>query len=256
MGLCEVENKTVLEDLVKSPALIPYRYAIIHRDSPDERGIDNAMLYDPNQFTPHYVRAIATRFPDHPHDRTRDILYVKGTNPKAKGDTLHVFVNHWPSRYGGQEVSEPKRIRTAEILRAVTDSLLAANPQALIVIVGDLNDEPTDISLMEGLQAERLGENPENETLYNLMFRAYDEGMGTLWYRDWDVFDQVILSGYFWNKDKGFLFIGSEAVIFDAEWLMFKDNKGNLRPNRTASRDYYGGYSDHLPVYVDLLIKK
>ena len=173
MGLCEVENKMVLDELVKSPGIIPFRYQVIHRDSPDERGIDNAMLYDAEQFQPMSVQGITVNFPSHPHDRTRDILYVKGLNPKVKGDTLHIFVNHWPSRSEGQEISEPKRIRAAETLKAVTDSFSAVIPCRLIVIMGDLNDEPSDKSLTEGLKALPASDKPENKALYNLMYPLY-----------------------------------------------------------------------------------
>jgi hypothetical protein len=256
MGLCEIENQAVLEDLVGSPRLLPFRYKIIHRDSPDERGIDNALIYDPEQFQPLSVHSIPVTFPFQPDDRTRDILYVQGISKKAKKDTVNIFVNHWPSRSEGKEVSEPKRIRTAEILKEVTDSLFSKNPAALIVIVGDLNDEPADKSVTEGLKALPPVEKPVNNALYDLMDPLYRQGKGTLYYKDWDLFDQVILSGNFWNKQKGICFKGLEGNIFNPDWLMFKSNDGTMRPNRTAAKDYYGGYSDHLPVFVDLLLKK
>lgn len=256
MGLCEVENKTVLEELVQSPEIIPYRYQVIHRDSPDERGIDNAMICDPEQFQPLYVRGIPVTFPFQPDDRSRDILYVKGLCKKMKNDTLHIFINHWPSRSDGKEISEPKRIRTAEILKAVTDSVFSRNPAALIVIIGDLNDEPADKSITEGLKALPPDENPASRELYNLMDPLYRQGKGTLYYKDWDLFDQVIISGSFWNKKKGIIFYGMEGDIFNPEWLIFKTDDGTLRPNRTSGKDYYGGYSDHLPVYADFILRK
>lgn len=256
MGLCEVENMAVIEELVKSPQLIPLRYQIIHRESPDERGIDNAMLYDAGQFKPVAVISIPVALNTVPEDRTRDILYVKGINPKVKSDTLHIFINHWPSRSEGKEISEPKRIRAAESLKARTDSLLNRNPAALIVIMGDFNDEPSDKSLTEALKALPPTAVAVNKELYNLMYPLFQQGKGTLYYKDWDLFDQVIISGNFRNKQKGLLFTGIEGKIFDAEWLMFKNAEGISRPNRTAAKDYYGGYSDHLPVYVDFLFKK
>jgi len=254
-GLCEVENKAVLEDLVKSPAILPYQYKIIHHDSPDERGIDNAMLYDGKQFQPVSVRNIFVDLKVQPEDLTRDILYVKGTSSKAKGDTLHIFVNHWPSRSEGQEVSEPKRVRTAEVLKSVTDSILAVNPQALIVIMGDLNDEPADKSIAQTLKALPPVDKPAPGSLYNIMEPLYSRGLGTLYYKDWDLFDQVIISGNFWNKKKRFYYSEKEGRIFTADYLLFTNKEGVSRPNRTASKDYYGGYSDHLPVYVDLRVK-
>jgi len=256
MGLCEVENKSVLEELVHSPRIIPYRFQVIHRDSPDERGIDNAMIYDPDQFQPLDVRSIPVAFPFQPDDRTRDILYVKGLSKKIKNDTLHFFVNHWPSRSEGKELSEPKRMRAAETLKAITDSIFSRNPSALIVIMGDFNDEPVDKSITEVLKALPPAEKSLNSGLYDLMDPLYRQGKGTLYYKDWDLFDQVIISGSFWNKEKGIIFHGQEGSIFNPEWLMFKTEDGTLRPNRTAAKEYYGGYSDHLPIYADFILRK
>jgi hypothetical protein len=256
MGFAEIENKAVLDDLVQSPAIILYNFQVIHHDSPDERGIDNALIYDAGQFKPLTVYNIPVVLDPLNSDRTRDILYVKGINPKLKSDTLHIFVNHWPSRSGGQEISEPKRILAAETLKKVTDSLFTHNPQSLIVIVGDFNDEPSDKSIVSGLRAEPPVDRPSQNKLYDLMDPLYRQGKGTLWYKDWDLFDQVILSGYFWNKEKGFYFADKEGKIFDPDWLLYKPAEGSPRPNRTAAKDYYGGYSDHLPVYIDLILKK
>jgi hypothetical protein len=256
MGLAEVENQTVLDELVRSPQIVPYRYQVIHRDSPDERGIDNAMLYDAEQFQPLSVRSIPVTFPSDPKDHTRDILYVKGISRKVKSDTLHIFVNHWPSRSGGQEISEPKRIIAAETLKAVTDSLFSRNPLTLIVIVGDLNDEPSDKSVTQGLKALPPSDKPAGNKLYDLMDPLFRQGKGTLYYKDWDLFDQIIISGNFWNKEKGLSYSAKEGNIFETDWLLYKSDDGTSRPNRTAAKEYYGGYSDHLPVYVDLTIKK
>jgi endonuclease/exonuclease/phosphatase family metal-dependent hydrolase len=256
MGLCEVENKMVLDDLVRSPQIIPYRYKVIHRESQDERGIDNAVLYDENQFLPLAVQCLKVDLSGLAEDLTRDILYVKGIDPKVKGDTLHVFVNHWPSRTEGKEISEPKRLKAAETLKVVTDSLFSLNPQALIIIMGDFNDEPSDKSITEGLRALPPAENLSGNGLYNLMDPLYHQGKGTLYYKDWDLFDQMILSGNFWNKEKGFVYAARQGNIFDPEWLMFTSAEGISRPNRTSAKEYYGGYSDHLPVYIDLIITK
>jgi len=252
-GLCEIENRKVLDDLVSSPAILPFGYKIIHADSPDERGIDNAMLYDEGQFQPLAVQHVAV---DLPGDKTRNILYVKGISRKTKGDTLHLFVNHWPSRSEGQEVSEPKRIRAAEVLKSKVDSVFAGNQRALIVIMGDLNDEPADKSVGGVLQAIAPADKPAAGVLYNLMIPLHREGKGTLYYKDWDLFDQIIISGGFWLKQKGLRYSGSSGNIFSPDYLLFTNKEGLSRPNRTAAKDYYGGYSDHLPVYIDLLIKK
>lgn len=255
-GLCEIENKPVLEDLVSSPSILSYRYKIIHRDSPDERGIDNAMIYDSEQFQPVSIKGITVDLSPIAKDHTRDILYVKGINKKVKGDTLHIFVNHWPSRSEGQEVSEPKRIRAAEVLKGVTDSLFTSNPQALIVILGDFNDEPSDKSLVNGLKALPPAEKPVGNNLYNLMEPLYRDGKGTLYYKDWDLFDQIIISGNFRIKTKGLVYTEMTGNIFSPDYLLFTNMEGVSRPNRTAAKEYYGGYSDHLPVYIDLISKK
>jgi len=255
VGLCEVENQKVLEDLVRSPRILRYQYRIIHYDSPDERGIDNALLYDPLQFQPVHHAVLPVIFPFDAEDKTRDILYIKGIHPKRKKDTLHLYVNHWPSRYGGMEASEPKRVRAAEALHRHVDSILAIRPESLLLIMGDFNDEPDNKSMLEVLQALPLEDDPANHKLYNLMFPAYKRGEGTIFWRDWDMFDQIILNGWFWNKKKGIVFKKEEGEIFSEEWLMFRSAEGILRPNRTLSREYYGGYSDHLPVYIDLMIK-
>jgi predicted extracellular nuclease len=255
MGLAEVENSAVLDDLVNSPAIIPYHLQVIHRESPDERGIDNALIYDGMRFEPIKVTSIPVKLDPEDNDKTRDILYVKGINPGAKSDTLHIFVNHWPSRSGGQAESEPKRVITAETLKRVTDSVINNNPKALVVIMGDLNDEPSDKSLA-ALKAGAPVDSPEPATLYNLMYPLFKQGKGTLYYNDWDMFDQVIVNGYLLSKQKGLVLSQKEGNIYSPQWLLFTNDKGVSRPNRTAGNSYYGGYSDHLPVYVDLQVKK
>ena len=147
-------------------------------------------------------------------------------------------------------------MRAAETLKIVTDSLFSRNSDALIVIMGDFNDEPVDNNITQGLEAGPSVDMPAGKELYNLMDPLYHQGKGTLYYKDWDLFDQMIISGSFWNKDKGLIFYGQEGNIFEPEWLMFKTDDGTIRPNRTAAKTYYGGYSDHLPVYIDLILKK
>jgi predicted extracellular nuclease len=254
MGLCEVENRAVLDDLVRSPRIVKYRFGIIHSESPDERGIDNAMIYDPAQFRPIATRYIPVDLGA--DDQTRDILHVKGIALKSTNDTLHIFVNHWPSRSEGREASEPKRIAAANALKKVTDSLLAGARAPLIIILGDFNDEPSDKSLSAVLQALQPDGIPEERKLYNLMFPAQQAGEGTLYWKDWDVFDQVIVSGAIREKRKGLQVTGTRAEIFSPDYLLFSGSDGVKKPNRTAAREYYGGYSDHLPVYIDLEIKK
>jgi predicted extracellular nuclease len=252
MGLCEVENQEVVMELVQSPRITKNNYRVIHRESPDERGIDNAMIYDPAQFTPVSVHALPVDLSSANGDLTRDILYVKGVPARNKKDTLHIFVNHWPSRSEGREISEPKRMIAAQTLKKATDSLIRLNTMPLIVIIGDFNDEPADKSLREILNAEPANDDIASGKLYNLMFPAYERGEGTLFWKDWDVFDQVIINGAIRENLKGFHYTGREAMIFNREFLLFTGSDGTKRPNRTAAKEYYGGYSDHLPVYFDL----
>jgi predicted extracellular nuclease len=256
IGLCEVENRNVLEDLVGQPALREGRYKIVHYDSPDERGIDNALLYNKKAFQVIDSRPIPVYLTKDPDDATRDILYVKGLVRGSSTDTLHIFVNHWPSRSEGKEESEPNRIDAARTLRTHVDSLFALNNWANIVIMGDFNDEPYDTSVHDVLDAFNPTYNPKTEiTLYNLMTYAYHQGQGTIYYNQWQVFDQIILSTNLIIKETGLVLTDFEGKIFSADWMLYKASDGTLRPNRTAAREYYGGYSDHLPVYVEFEIK-
>jgi hypothetical protein len=256
IGLCEIENDAVIGDLIHSPKLLPYGYSAIQFDSPDERGIENVLIYDEDQFRPVFFKPIRVDISSVNDDHTRDILYVKGYCPKAKKDTLHIFVNHWPSRSEGKEVSEPKRMVAAQTLKHVTDSLMALASHPLILIMGDLNDEPSDKSISEGLGAQAPAGSFEGTKLYNLGFPPYQQGKGTLFYKDWDLFDQIIVNGGFLLNSKGLTITAPEESIFSPDWLLYKSNDGTSRPNRTAAKDYYGGYSDHLPVYLDMMIKK
>ena len=250
IGVCEVENERVLKDLKKQKKLRRANYKIVHHDSPDERGIDVALLYAGFEFKVLEDKAIPVRFPHDADDRTRDILYVKGVFKEAKKDTVFIFVNHWPSRWGGQEQSEPDRLTAARVLRGVVDSIYNHHRNANIILMGDFNDDPDNKSLAEVLNAVEPTEEPEKEQLYNLMFPMLKRGEGTLFYRDWDVFDQIIVSGALLKKKDGFRLADTQGKAFKADWMLFEDDQGRKRPNRTAGRSYYGGYSDHLPVYV------
>ena len=255
IGLCEVENLRVLEDLITQPGLKKGKYEIIHFESPDERGIDNALLYRKNQFIPLEFHPVPVRFSFDPEDNTRDILYVKGVPKKARQDTLHIFVNHWPSRWGGREQSDPKRVATAEILSQQLDSILSIDQEAAIILMGDFNDEPADRSLVEVLQAEPVSDHPDPTKLYNLMYEDYLTGTGTIYWKDWDMFDQFIISGYLLQKSTGMVLTETKGSIFDPEWIMYISDEGEIQPSRTAGKSYYGGYSDHLPVYIILYRK-
>jgi len=255
IGVCEVENKRVLEDLVAQPDMKNGNYQIVHYNSPDERGIDVALLYRDNDFTVVSSRSIPVRLTNDSLGPTRDILYVKGYANKASKDTLHIFVNHWPSRRQGQESSGVNRTDAARTLRLVVDSLLALKAPANILIMGDFNDEPTDKSLTEVLNAGFPGSGAKEKKLYNLMGKAYDEGKGTLYFEKWQIFDQFIVSRNLLEKTKGLNLPEKDGKIFAEDYLLFTPEKGDARPNRTIGSKYYGGYSDHLPIYLEFQVK-
>jgi predicted extracellular nuclease len=256
VGMAEVENDLVLKDLTQKTPLLKFNYHFIHHDSPDPRGIDAALLYRPDQFKPLKITFYKVRFSEDARKRTREIVYVKGL---ALGtDTIHVFVNHWPSRVSGELKTERLRLNAAHILRQKTDSIMHQSPSAKIVIVGDFNDEPTDQSILNELKALPLNRNAESKSLYNLSLPWMKEIsiIGTLKYKgDWSVFDQIIVSSSLLkHSTQGLKYLKGSAKIDDAVFLLIKDDKyGGNQPFRTYNGyKYTGGFSDHLPVYFDL----
>jgi hypothetical protein len=253
VGLCEIENRYVLNQLVYETLLKKSGYAIIHQESPDWRGIDVAMLYRKEVFSPDTFFTIPVHFPFDPESKTRDILYVKGRLDGT--DTLHIFVNHWPSRYGGYLETKPKRAFAAGLLRHKVDSLCGIRPESKMVILGDFNDNPSDESMLQLLQAEN-GADHNRCQLVNLMsIYEQDHAVGTLKYREnWDVFDQVIVSSNLLNGETGLKVKAGRALIYQPGFLLEKDERFlGEKPFRTYHGfEYQGGFSDHLPVYIDL----
>jgi hypothetical protein len=249
-GLCEVENLGVVSDLISQPGLKKAKYKIIHKDSPDGRGIDVALLYQAKKYKPIETRFIRLDFPDNPRSKTRDILYSKGV--VGKNDTVHLFVNHWVSRWGGQEKTEPHRIFIADLLKRITDSIFETNPDANILIAGDLNDNPTDKSLMKHLEAKEPTASPSAKTLYNLALIPFKNGEGSLYYKSWDMFDQIIVSTALLQGYNGLKTNSRQQTVIKKDWMLYHPKKGPARPSRTASKNYYGGYSDHLPVFIGM----
>ena len=249
VGFAEIENLQVLEMLTSSAGLSKTKYSIVHYESPDERGIDVAMLYNPATFKVISSEPLHVTLPD--NDFTRDILHVKGK--LNSGETLHVFINHWPSRREGSEISASKRMVAAKVLRAKLDAIQKLEKSPNIIILGDFNDEPSDKCITEGLKAVNPDQAITGNNLYSLLYPEFKNGEGSLFYKDWDLFDQVIVSGNMLSQKKGLRTSVNNAGIFSAEYLLFKNKAGESRPNRTMSGDkYFGGYSDHLPVYVKL----
>lgn len=252
LGLCEVENRAVLEDLAANHHIREAEYEIIHYEGPDRRGIEVAMLYRPGYFLPVHTESLNVHWEGMGRSNPRDILYVKGVvYPK---DTLHVFVNHWPSRWGGEEASRHLRIGNANFLRSKVDSLFAIDLYTNIVIMGDFNDNPDDASLFGHLRAFSPDEEIRHGHLFNLAMEPYLLGEGTLFFNNnWDYFDQIIVSSNLIKPVHGHWVAGPIEVIRRPWMLFYPPRGGEPRPNRTASsRSYFGGYSDHLPVMFRL----
>ena len=251
IGLSEVENRLVLNDLVRSPLLAPGKYRIVHEESPDERGIDVALLYRPDRFD--YIRheKIPVSFPFDSSLTTRDILYVRGKTPD--GRILNFFVNHWSSRYGGTQASESKRMYCAVALRRRLDLLLSTETDPRIIIMGDFNDEPTNRSIMDILHATNKRKNIYPGDLYDLFYDRHNEGnFGSYYYRgEWNMFDQFIVS-YNLLDQKGSLRCSyGSGDVFREGFMIFKNSEGDEVPNRTyGGPNYYGGISDHFPVNI------
>ena len=253
VGLCEIENRGALSDLVQKTPLMKYPYKIVHKDSPDQRGIDVALLYRGDYLTCIAQQFIRVRFPND-RQRTRDIVYV--TLRTLKGDTLHVFVSHWPSRSGGQKRSEPGRMLAASLLRNKVDSIFGRHPLANIVIVGDMNDGPLDKSLSSELRALTDTAQAKPSALFNLSAYKMKESTGTIKYQGkWSVFDQIVVSG---GLLRGAVRTDVDRChIFRADYLFEPDNRyQGVKPFRTyIGLKYNHGFSDHLPVCLDIIYK-
>lgn len=250
LGVAEVENDTVLNDLINTAALKNRNLKIVHYDSPDARGVDVGLLYNPKYFKVLYSNPLFVKLPGGSKDSyfTRDILYVKGL---LDGDTVHVFVNHWPSRSGGEERSIPARAAAAGVAKAKIDSIIANNINAKIVLMGDLNDDPVSPSVTTTLGAKGRHKDIQTGDLFNPWYEMYRRGIGTLAYQDsWGLFDQIIISSGWLDKTKaGYNFY--KAVIFNRDFLVEKTGKFRGYSKRTWNGETYNfGYSDHFPVFI------
>ncbi|SDL66446.1 Endonuclease/Exonuclease/phosphatase family protein [Kriegella aquimaris] len=256
VGLCEVENRQVLEDLIHHPKLEHKDYGIVHFDSPDERGIDVALLYKKAAFLPttsasHRLLLINN---NDKRDYTRDQLIVGGL---LDDEEIHIIVNHWPSRSGGEARSQPNRIAAAKLNKHIIDSVQRINDIAKIISMGDLNDDPVDDSLKKILKTKGKQKNLEAGDLFNPMEKLFRKGIGSLAYRDkWNLFDQIFFTSHLINTEKN-SYSYWKAGVFTKPYLM--TTKGQYRgyPYRTYSGgNYTGGYSDHFPVYLYLIKEK
>ncbi len=249
IGLSEVENRHVLEDLIAQPALSKYSLSIIHHNSPDERGIDVALLYNNDIAESVFDATLKVDLGD--SDRTRDILYFKAYLTEAY--PVWFFVNHWPSRRTGAE-SEAKRMAAAQVLKAKIDNIYLGEPYARVIVMGDFNDNPDDKSVGLLLQPSPNAKAP---AMVNLMQPINRSSSFSVKYKDQnDLFDQFMVSGNLLDKSNQYFIRSNQAHIYAPSWLLFNHPKYGLIPNRTyASGKWVGGYSDHLPVYFDVVFK-
>jgi exonuclease III len=252
IGLSEVENKKVCEDLAARLARKKYDLGVIEQDSPDPRGIDVALLYNKKLFTVIKAEFLAVKLPDSDKG-TRDIVCVRG---KVKGIEVYFMVNHWPSRREGKNISDARRAAAAMVVKAKVAEIMSADRNARIVIMGDLNDNPTDSSIVKVLGAIEPAEPLHKSGLYNLMYKPYKAGKYTLKYHmESDIFDQMIVSESLLEKTAVLKVASTEGGIYKPRWILFDHPKYGEMPNRTYSGpQYHGGFSDHLPVYIDLTI--
>ncbi|MEM8507128.1 MAG: endonuclease/exonuclease/phosphatase family protein [Bacteroidota bacterium] len=252
IGLCEIENRSVLNDLVNHPNLRDQAYGIIHMDSPDERGIDVALLYKKAVFLPVAFQSRRLLLFDEEgyRDYTRDQLVVSGV---FEDEPWYFIVNHWPSRSGGALRSRPNRIAAARLNKRIIDSLLHIRPDARIISMGDFNDDPRDISIKKVLRTQGSSMQLDSVYLVNAMESLYRKGQGTLAYRDkWNLFDQFLITPHVISNREHYFFW--KARIFAPDYLKTATGPYKGYPFRTfVGTTYQGGYADHFPVYLLLL---
>lgn len=251
IGMAEIENSKVLNDIIFKKGMEDYSF--VHQDSPDIRGIDVALLYRRSEFRLLAKRFFRLNFPFNKDIKSRDILYAKGI--VRNKDTLHVFVNHWPSRRSGSKASERKRIVAANMLKSKVDSIYKSNPEANILIMGDFNDEPHNKSVQKVLMAEYSRHH--NPYLINMAMPLSKRGEGSYKYRNnWNMLDQIIISpnmlkqgNSMYTKPKA-MKIFRHRIVLEQDKTYFGD-----KPFRTYRGPiYHKGISDHLPVYLDLYL--
>lgn len=251
LGVCEIENRKVLEDFVRHPKIADRNYQIVHFESQDFRGIDNALLYQEKYFKVHHSDTLLmiSRISGTDTSYSRHILVVEGT---LDGDTTAITVNHWPSRRGGEQATRSLRNGAAQQNRDLVDKNDARGIKT--IVMGDLNDDPINESVSDILRAKPNKKKTRSGEMYNPYYDYYKRGLGTTAYRDaWSLFDQIILSYNFVKKSSnGFRY--HRAEVFNEPWLTQKLGTYKGYPYRTYSfGSYIGGYSDHFPVYIFLV---
>ena len=255
LGTAEIENQFALDTLLRHPLIAKRGYSYVHYNSRDFRGVDVALIYNPKYFKVERSRPIYVQLPAGAKEAiyTRDILWVQGM---LDGERINVFVNHWPSRSGGEKRSEPGRMAAATTLRKFLDSLDIIYPGTKTIVMGDLNDDPVNNSITRGLKANGDIKRLKAGELYNPWLDYYKSGLGTLAYQDsWSLFDQIIISqDWLDKKQTGFFYY--KNVVFKPDFLIESFGQYKGYPKRTYSGNTYNyGYSDHFPTYLVMLKK-
>lgn len=254
VGLIEVENRQVIEDLIKQPALAKFDYGIIHYNSYDYRGIDVALIYQKRRFTitNSLKKELKVYRENGTREYTRDILVVTGFLDNEK---VAFFMNHWPSRRGGEAISLPKRNAAAVLLKQQMDSIRTADPTTKLFAMGDFNDDPVSSSLKNHLKAQASPKDLSEQTPYlNLMYPLYKKGIASLAYMDApNLFDQIIVSKNLISDQVTKEYSVFKAEIYAPAYLVNKEGNYKGYPFRSWNGDQFtGGYSDHFPAFVIL----
>lgn len=250
IGVSEVENGSVVEDLVHTAPLAERGLRTVTHEGPDERGVDVAFIYDPQQFTLLAQKAYRLIVPNEPDFLTRDQLLVTGI---LDGDTISAIVAHWPSRRGGEKRSKPYRNMAADLGRHIIDSLTARNPDAHVFYMGDLNDDPINESVHQHMKAVGDKSAATGKLLFGPMEKLYKDGIGTLAWRDsWNLFDQIMMTPAVCTGNGGrYSYHG--VYIHNKPYMRQQDGNFAGYPFRTyVGNQFMNGYSDHFPVYIVL----
>ncbi len=258
IGVSEIENRQVLEDVCAQPAWGKRKMDIVHYDSPDRRGVDVGLLYDPTRFQVIHTSSHRLTVPNNPDFITRDQLVVSGYLLEM-AEKIHIIVNHYPSKYGGEERSRPGREAAAALSKHLADSIFAKEPNAKIIICGDLNDDPNTFPTAEVIGAKKKREDVGKQGFYNCFWQVWeDRGIGSLYYNGvWNLYDQFIISEPLLNADPSKKMAFWKAQIFNKPFLTEQAGKNKGIPKRThKSNVWTNGYSDHYPTMIYLIKKK
>lgn len=250
LGVAEIENKKVLQDVIDNKFLKDRKYGIVHKNSKDRRGIDVALIYNKKLFKVHRNKLFKLHTNNETEYKTRDVLLVSGD---LEGEKIHVLVNHWPSRKGGEKATESRRLSGAKICKNIIDSIRHEDGEAKVIVIGDFNDNPNNKSLSIILNGKSQKGRAKGDATYNPMMDMFRKGLGSVSYGNtWSLFDQILLTPELVHGEGGYKFF--EAFIFKEDYMQVSKGKYKGQPKRSFSgNEFIGGYSDHFPVYVHLL---